>query len=162
MNLPTTGQILHQWDEWSLKVLYPFSDMPEDFHENDYSIVIGLFRNQNLQFLWSGDLEKEGESLLLSQGVLHGSTKIWKAGHHGSNTSGSQPFLDTIAPELIIISCGVGNSYHHPSHGLYVVENDTIPIVRTDLEGSVYLRFKKDGAISWKSSRRGGLLPATP
>ena len=108
------------------------------------------------------DLEQGGESLLLQNGGPGGKTRVWKAGHHGSNTSGSQPFLDVIDPELILISCGVGNGYRHPSHGFYVVEGDTIPVVRTDLEGSIHLKFAENGEIHWKSQDREGHLAPLP
>ena len=42
-----------------------------------------------------------------------------KVGHHGSNTSSSQEFLDIVTPEVMAISCGQketgsNNSYKHP------------------------------------------------
>ena len=35
-------------------------------------------------------------------------------GHHGSSTSTSYIFLNTVLPEMGIISCGVNNKYGHP------------------------------------------------
>ncbi len=159
---PLNGEILHQWKDWSLQVFYPLVDLPPGLQENDHSLVVALRRNGENQYLWSGDLEKAGEALILGGLGIGGKTRVWKAGHHGSNTSGSQPFLDTIRPELILISCGVGNTYHHPSHGPYMVSSDTIPVVRTDLEGSIQLRFEDSGDIFWKTAFRSGHLPAAP
>ncbi|UCF59236.1 MAG: MBL fold metallo-hydrolase, partial [Candidatus Bathyarchaeota archaeon] len=37
-----------------------------------------------------------------------------KVGHHGSQTSTSQLFLDTVEPSYAIVSAGVDNTYGHP------------------------------------------------
>ncbi len=162
VQFPVQGEVLHRWRQWSLVILYPLPNLPEEFHENDYSIVVALQKDNRTQYLWSGDLEEGGERLLLHGGGPGGRTRVWKAGHHGSNTSGSQPFLDEIEPELILVSCGVGNGYLHPSHGLYVVHGDTIDVVRTDLEGSIHVEFAKNGEIYWKSRDRQGHLSPIP
>ncbi len=75
--------------------------------------------------------------------------QVWKAGHHGSNTSGSRELLDLLDPELILISCGVGNGYKHPSHGPYVVRGDTLTIARTDLQGTISLEWDLGGSLTW-------------
>jgi competence protein ComEC len=162
LHLPNPGEVLHRWEDWSLKILYPSKVIPGHFHENDHSLVVALSKSGKTQFLWSGDLEKAGEALLLQGSGPGGPTRVWKAGHHGSNTSGSQAFLDAIHPELVLISCGVGNSYHHPNHGLYIVRGDTIPVVRTDLDGSIQLKWSPKGEIHWKSRVGQGVLPALP
>ena len=156
------GQILHSWEDWTLRLYFPLNEMPEHLHENDYSIVTALRHQERTQFLWSGDLEVDGETHLLQGPGPGGGTRVWKAGHHGSNTSGSQPFLDIIKPELILISCGIGNRYKHPSHEFYVVCEDTIPVVRTDLHGSIHLLFGDNGQIWWESKINSGHLSAVP
>ncbi len=40
---------------------------------------------------------------------------ILKAGHHGSKTSSSEPFLVTTNPVLTVFSTGLNNRYGHPS-----------------------------------------------
>ena len=159
---PEKNEILHHWGDWTFQICYPFSTLPENLHENDRSLVVSLQHQGQTQMLWSGDLEKEGEALLLAGKEFGGSARVWKAGHHGSNTSGSDLFMQTIHPELILISCGVGNGYKHPSHDLYIVSGDTIPVLRTDLEGSIHLNFRDNGEITWKTRNGDGLLPAPP
>ncbi|KHF31263.1 ComEC family competence protein [Anoxybacillus sp. BCO1] len=39
---------------------------------------------------------------------------ILKVGHHGSNTSTSEPFLRHIRPKVALISVGRRNRYGHP------------------------------------------------
>jgi beta-lactamase superfamily II metal-dependent hydrolase len=43
-----------------------------------------------------------------------GEIDIYRANHHGSGHSSSQLFMDTLNPQLSLISCGVANSYGHP------------------------------------------------
>ncbi len=156
------SEVLHQWQNWTFKIYYPRDDLPGGLDENDHSLVVALLLKDKIQYLWSGDLESAGEALLLNSRDVPRNVKIWKAGHHGSRTSGSQNFLDVIRPDLILISCGTGNSYHHPSHGFYVISGDTVPVIRTDLEGSIHLNLFDNGQIRWESKTRRGILPGPP
>lgn len=156
------SRVLHRWQEWTLEAVVPLGGGPAEFHENDRSLVVVLRRQGNPCLVWSGDLEKAGEGLLLSQGLGPGRTQVWKAGHHGSDTSGSPAWLADLSPQLILVSCGVGNRYGHPSHGWYVTAGDTVPVLRTDLEGAVELRWDRRGGVSWRSQRQRGHLPALP
>ena len=59
------------------------------------------------------------------------------AGHHGSRTSTCVRLLETVRPDLAVISVGY-NTYGHPSpEVLSRLEQYHIPVLRTDLEGRV-------------------------
>jgi beta-lactamase superfamily II metal-dependent hydrolase len=67
--------------------------------------------------------------------------------HHGGASSGSEKFLFSASPEYVIISCGKGNSYGHPSESVLesvseagVAEKN---IFRTDEGGAVRLKAVK-------------------
>ena len=137
---------LHTWGAWSLQALDPVAAGGPAADENDRSLALVLWRGTEAMMAWTGDLEHQGERALLAAGLVPAGVQVWKAGHHGSDTSGSRAFLDRLRPRRVLISCGVGNSYGHPSHGVYVVGADTIPVVRTDLEGSVIIRWEGDQA----------------
>lgn len=66
-----------------------------------------------VSFLLTGDAEKEAEAAMVNSGFNLSST-IYKAGHHGSNTSSTQAFINKVKPEATILSYGKGNSYGHP------------------------------------------------
>jgi len=91
--------------------------------------------------LFVGDAEKRAEKYYeFRYGKFLGSS-ILKVGHHGSKTSSSVPFLQTVKPDYGIISVGLYNRFHHPSPS--VIERlDTmkIKIHRTDREGAVLLQ----------------------
>ena len=63
---------------------------------------------------------------------------ILKVGHHGSDTSSSDKFIQYTSPEVAIVSCGKNNKFGHPSKSVVDTLNKYhIPIRRTDLEGTI-------------------------
>ena len=81
---------------------------------NELSAVM-MMQYRNCRMLFTGDLGETGEKKLLSmyrEGVLE--ADILKTGHHGSRYSSSEIFLESVKPELAVISAGAGNRYGHP------------------------------------------------
>lgn len=109
---------------------------------NDYSIGIILTHGSN-DFLFTGDAEKLAEEEMVASGRLQ-HVRVYKVGHHGSDTSSSEALLRAVYPEYAVIMCGEGNSYGHP-HDSVVDRLDeyTKQIYRTDLCGSI--TFESDG-----------------
>ena len=101
--------------ELRLTCLYP--PLPEQNRsqieeKNDHSLVIAA-EYQDFSMILTGDLGSKGEEAMLSQvEVLE--AEVLKAGHHGSKESSSQLFLETVRPDIAVISCGRDNSYGHP------------------------------------------------
>lgn len=94
-------------------------------------------------FIFTGDAEKLAESEMIENNFLE-DIDVYKVGHHGSDTSSSEDFLNIIKPDYAVISCGEGNSYGHPND--ITIENlsrFTDKIYRTDLVGTVV--FISDG-----------------
>ncbi len=103
---------------------------------NNYSIGIILTHGMN-DFLFTGDAEKLAEDEMLATGKLD-HVRVYKVGHHGSDTSSSSDFIDAISPEYAIIMCGAGNSYGHPHDKIVKrLSKYTKEIYRTDLCGTV-------------------------
>lgn len=65
------------------------------------------------QMLFTGDVEGEGESLLVKSGELK-LYDVLKVAHHGSKNSNSEEFLSQTVPKCAWISSGIGNRYGHP------------------------------------------------
>ncbi len=141
---PADGDTLISSGDWVLLSLGKGSER-DDADENDRSLAVALFRGNHRAGLWTGDLEDEGEHGLLDRAVLEpGSWDILKAGHHGSRTSSTAAFLQWCDPAVILLSCGVENRHKHPSHGPFKVGERTIPLRRTDLEGSLEVVWEGD------------------
>lgn len=113
---------------------------PEDGKgENNDSLVL-YTRWANRTFLFTGDLEEEGERDFLSR---YGdfSVDVLKVGHHGSKTSSSPEFIDSLTPKEAIISCGRNNRYKHPhQETLATLKAHGVHIFRTDQNGMIQYR----------------------
>ncbi len=96
--------------------------------------------------LLPGDAEKEELSSVCEKGSRAFKSEILVMGHHGSRTSVYKPFLDFVAPEVAVISCGRGNDYGHPHKEAlsYVMQND-ITMYRTDMDGNIVFKCSADG-----------------
>ncbi|MDG6112895.1 DNA internalization-related competence protein ComEC/Rec2 [Lactococcus formosensis] len=114
--------------------------------DNDNSLVtFGEFYGK--KFLFTGDLEEEGEAKL-QKGYPHLEVDILKVGHHGSKTSTKEGFLEAIKPKVALISAGKNNRYKHPSQEtLHQLTARGIKIYRTDQQGAIRLLYKKG---SWQ------------
>jgi competence protein ComEC len=65
-----------------------------------------------ISFLVTGDLQWEGEHEMAFSRRLEQAT-VLKAGHHGSDTSTTEEFLNVVMPRVAVISVGE-NTYGHP------------------------------------------------
>ena len=99
------------------------------------------------QFLFTGDLVKEQEAKLLETGK-DVRAAVLKAGHHGSATSSSLAFLQTVKPRYGVFCVGFENSFGHPKEEvLRRYEQQGIEILRTDQAGAIV--FETDGEKMW-------------
>lgn len=120
-----------------LNILYP--KYSTDGGNNDSIVLYGEL--WGLKYLLTGDLESQGEVELIRQ-YPNLTVDIVKVGHHGSQTSSSEDFIQQIKPKIAIISCGINNRYHHPhSKTLQTLSENHVTIKRTDEEGMVYLKI---------------------
>jgi len=109
-------------------------------NENDNSIII-YFEQFKYKFLFMGDSSFVVEDYLLENYNLK-NISILKVGHHGSFTSTTKEFVNTINPKISLISVGQ-NNYGHPSKGVLTnLENSKI--YRTDQDGSIMLEIKNN------------------
>lgn len=103
---------------------------------NNHSIVIRVVFGNN-SFMFMGDAEKELEKDILSLNVDI-SADILKLGHHGSNTSTSEEFLNKVNPKYAVVSCGKNNSYGHPCKStMFNLKSSKIKVYRTDESSNI-------------------------
>ena len=120
----------------NLQVLYP--NKIGDGGNNDSLVLYGKLLGTS--FLFTGDLEKEGEEELMSS-YPNLKVSVLKAGHHGSKGSSSEAFLDQLEPSLALVSAGENNRYKHPNdETLERFKERHIKVLRTDQDGAI--RFK--------------------
>ena len=110
-------------------------------NENDNSSVI-YTELYNHKFLFMGDAGVEVEKNLIENYNLK-DIDVLKVGHHGSKTSSSKDFINSIDPKFSIISVGKNNRYGHPNDS--VLENlENSKIYRTDQNGSIMFKIKNN------------------
>lgn len=118
------------------KIIAPIGDRYENV--NNYSVGI-IMHHGGKSFIFTGDSEASVEEEMVYSGRLE-DIDVYKAGHHGSDTSGSEMFLSAISPEIAVISCGEGNPYGHPDDSAVErISLYTDEIYRTDLCGTIVI-----------------------
>ena len=103
---------------------------------NDTSIMLRI-EYGSTSFLLTGDMEKTAETDLVNSGV-NLRADVLQVGHHGSSTSTGYLFLNSVLPEMAVISCGVNNKYGHPhEETLSILRDAGVDVYRTDLQGTI-------------------------
>jgi competence protein ComEC len=125
---------------WKLTVLHAGS---RETKVNERSLVLRAEAGGR-RVLLTGDAGREAEREMLDRWPAADlRADVLKIGHHGSNGSTSDDFLDAVSPRLAVVSVGVANPYHHPSPGvLSRLAFHRIPFLRTDRSGEIALRFE--------------------
>jgi len=124
-----------------IRILGPLSEDRRNYN-NDSVIIQVLYKNTSALFM--GDGEKAVENALIGQWGDTLRADLLKAGHHGSKTSSNEKFLKLVNPSALVITCGAGNSYGHPSpEVLERCKAMNISVLRTDIDGTIV--FVSDG-----------------
>ncbi len=110
-------------------------------NENSDSLVL-LVIIDNYKLLFMGDASINTEKDIMNNYDI-GDVFILKVGHHGSKTSNSEEFINSVNPKYSIISVGKNNKFGHPNKE--VLDNlSNSKIYRTDIDGSIMFKIKKD------------------
>lgn len=105
---------------------------------NNSSLVLKL-NFKDVSILFTGDIEKEAERLLCEDEV-NLDADVLKVAHHGSSTSSTEEFLDSVTPDVAVISVGKNNFGHPSEEVLQRMESKGIYVLRTDISGAVVLK----------------------
>ncbi len=125
-----------------LDFLYPPSDYMDNNKRtwsnlNNNSLVIKVeFGSKS--FLFPGDIMTKAEKELVAISGDNLKSDILIAPHHGSKTSNSEFFIDSVNPEIVIFSSGWRNRYRFPQPSvLEKYKERGCRILRTDSHGAV-------------------------
>lgn len=141
--------------EGTLTVLYT-GLIPEDKEDVDLNNISLCVRYElgKFSYLCTGDAEEDAEEELVLTAGLELPSTLFKAGHHGSNTSNTQTLLSAVRPKLAVVSCGLDNDYGHPHQEvLDRFAQNGVEVWRTDEQGTVTVTGKADG--SWEVAASG-------
>ncbi len=119
-------------------------------NKNDNSVIMRLDCGEN-SVLFTGDATQYLEAQVLDENI---DTDFLKVGHHGSYTSSDYEFISRVSPELSVISVGIDNKYFHPSEQtLETLQAQSVPIMRTDLDGTITIIMTPNDIKSISGSR---------
>jgi competence protein ComEC len=125
---------------------------------NDASCVLRVETGGH-SILLTGDLSARMESALVRQFGGQLASDVLVAGHHGSATSTSAPFLDAVHPRLVLYASGYANHFGFPAQEVQErVAARAIPALDTGVTGAIELRLGADGSLqgprTWRRQAR--------
>ncbi len=132
------------WDGIGFSIIHP-SDLGR-WQGNNASCVLEV-RIARHTVVLTGDIESPVETLLARSGALS-SADIVLIPHHGSRTSSSDLFVNTIRPKVAIVSAGFKNRWGFPKEDIV---NAWVSA------GAEVLNTATSGAISYRICRDDGL-----
>lgn len=99
-----------------LTCVFPYEAFVTD-DKNAASLVL-YYEEANFSVLFTGDIGEEEEEWIAEHSgewlAEESGLTVYKAAHHGSKYSNSEELLQSLKPEIAVISSGVNNSYGHP------------------------------------------------
>ncbi len=123
--------------------------------ENNASVVCRVDYG-TVSFLFTGDLEREGEDELLNAGVPL-TTTVLKVGHHGGKNGTTRRFLEAIQPKIAVIPAECPPSGGLPNRSvLERLEAAGVEIFWTGRDGAVTIETdgKTVSSTAGRSNRR--------
>ncbi len=122
---------------------------PTDETDTNYHSITNLLTYGHFRMLSGGDIPSRVEEQLTKSYQLE-AIDLFKVSHHGSKTSSSKQFLQTIRPHVSVIQVGAGNTYGHPApEVLESLASSGTLLYRSDIHGTI--SYRTDG-FSYKLS----------
>jgi len=142
--LARRGMVVNFGDGVKLQILFPLSGQNVSNWETNRASIVARLVYRDQVFMFTGDSPTEIENVLVNLGPDLLDSDVLKVGHHGSHTSTSLLYAQTVSPKYAVISAGKDNSYGHPHQEvLDILENVGAKIVSTIESGTI--KFETDG-----------------
>lgn len=110
-----------------------------DENPNNASVVVRVtFGGNTLLFTGDAEVEAWADMIEATPGTLR--AELLKGSHHGSSNGTTKEILEAVRPSIYVISCKVGNDYHHPHPrvvDLLEQRRRDIRVYRTDIQGTI-------------------------
>ncbi len=136
----------YEIDGCTMNIIGPAGIDEEEF--NNCSVAF-MFTYGDFDAVFTGDTEADYERRIIAGGHKL-DCELYKVAHHGSDSSSCEAFVSKLTPDISVISCGVDNSYGHPSTTVIqrlvnigsrvfiTSENGTVSVLTDGKEYSVY------------------------
>jgi competence protein ComEC len=112
---------------------------------NNDSVVL-LLDAAGTTLLMTGCAEREAQQVMLDAGLVP-DIDVLRVPHHGGDTSLPE-FIDSLDPQIAVISVGQPNPYGHPNpNALAELDGVGAQIWRTDQHGTITITFTDQGPV---------------
>jgi competence protein ComEC len=133
-----------QLGEIGLSAYSPPQEVPEGASTNEYSLVIRA-EGPGFSLLLTGDIEEEGEEMLMSC-AEDLACDILKVPHHGGFSEENEAFFAMVDPSIAVISVGAENPFGHPASAtVETLRHEGCSVYRTDQCGDIVIRVVEGG-----------------
>ncbi|GAB6849411.1 ComEC/Rec2 family competence protein [Paraburkholderia kururiensis] len=113
--------------------------------------------------LLSADADAQTERALIARNRAALRAQVLVVPHHGSATSSTEPFLDSVEPLVAIFQVGYRNRFHHPNPRVLArYEAREATLTRSDVDGAVRLdvaTVRRDAAGAQAQNALSSLVP---
>jgi competence protein ComEC len=146
-----------QWDGVDFEILSPPEMDSESYPESDNnrSCVLRV-SNQHHSLLLTADIQDLSEEKLIDNYPDKLASEVLTVPHHGSKTSSSIEFIESVSPKVGLIPAGYRSRFGHPKPEIVErYETEGVELLDTVSDGAIRLDFPADAtAISSYSYRK--------
>ncbi|WP_375542263.1 ComEC/Rec2 family competence protein [Paraburkholderia sp. CNPSo 3274] len=145
-----------RWDGVDFEVLWP-DPGPLAGKPNAHCCVLRVMaaasaapnaRDGLVSALIAADIEAGVERTLVARDPVRLRAQVLVVPHHGSRSSSTEPFLDSVWPLVAIFQVGYLNRFHHPHPGVYArYAARQIVLARSDADGAARVEARP-GALA--------------
>ncbi|PVX83422.1 ComEC/Rec2 family competence protein [Paraburkholderia unamae] len=141
-----------QWDGVDFEVLWP-DPGPLAGKPNAHCCVLRVSTaaragQEPVSALIAADIEAGVERTLVAREPAQLRAQVLVVPHHGSRTSSTEPFLDSVWPLVALFQVGYLNRFHHPHPGVYArYAARHIVLARSDADGAARIEARP-GALA--------------
>ena len=106
----------------TMEILYQDYYSQKTSNENNYSVCLMISQGDN-HYLFTGDLEGEGETSLVNNNPNLPEMELWKGGHHGSYTAASNELMSKIKPKCVCICTCMGTTEYTTGDNVFPAQS---------------------------------------
>ncbi|SAL62568.1 DNA internalization-related competence protein ComEC/Rec2 [Caballeronia terrestris] len=146
------------WDGVEFAILWP-DPAPLAGKPNGQSCVLKVTSAAGRSALLAADIESDVERTLLKREAKALRADVLLVPHHGSKTSSTEPFLDSVEPLVAVFQVGYRNRFHHPHPTVFeryrlraieLSQSDDDGAVRIEVSSTISLeRYRQTHARYW-------------
>lgn len=147
------GDQINMEKDLCLKILWPDDNniISENIINNN-SLVCKLIYKK-FSMIFTGDIEEIAENKILNKykdDLIILKSNILKVAHHGSKTSSTQKFIESVSPQVSLIGVGKNNTFGHPNNDIVQRLECCSKLYRTDQMGEISVIVSNNGKIKVK------------